>query len=65
MGRALANCLINLGIDNTVDEALFQLGLNLEELEDLELDAALGNGGLGVLKLIIKLFPTGILYMNL
>ena len=35
-----------------------QLGLNIEELEDIELDAGLGNGGLGRLagKLIPKLF---------
>ena len=49
MGRALSNCLINLGIENVVDEALYQMGLNIEELEELELDAALGNGGLGKL----------------
>ncbi|CAF3685210.1 unnamed protein product [Rotaria sp. Silwood1] len=47
MGRALSNCMINLGIKNTVDEALYQMGLNAEELEELEADAALGNGGLG------------------
>ncbi|CAF3381972.1 unnamed protein product [Rotaria sp. Silwood1] len=47
MGRALSNCLINLGIENTVDEALYQMGLNIEELEELEPDGALGNGGLG------------------
>ncbi|CAF0932494.1 unnamed protein product [Rotaria sordida] len=47
MGRALSNCLINLGIEDTVNEALSQMGLNLEELEELEPDAALGNGGLG------------------
>jgi len=39
--------MINLGIENDVDEALYQLGLDIEELEELELDAALGNGGLG------------------
>ena len=35
-----------------------QLGLNIEELEDIELDAGLGNGGLGRLagKLTPKLF---------
>ncbi|CAF4060782.1 unnamed protein product, partial [Rotaria sordida] len=47
MGRALSNCLINLGIEDAVNEALSQMGLNLEELEELEPDAALGNGGLG------------------
>ncbi|CAF1106372.1 unnamed protein product [Rotaria sordida] len=48
MGRALSNCMINLGIKNTVDEAMYQMGLNAEELEELEADAALGNGGLGI-----------------
>lgn len=39
--------MINLGIQGTVDEALYQLGLDIEELEELEEDAGLGNGGLG------------------
>ncbi|CAF4188400.1 unnamed protein product, partial [Adineta steineri] len=47
MGRALSNCMINLGIENSVDEALYEMGLNIEELEELESEAALGNGGLG------------------
>lgn len=47
MGRTLANCMINLGIENDIDEALYQMGLNIEDLEELEMDAALGNGGLG------------------
>jgi starch phosphorylase len=47
MGRTLSNSMINLGIENDVDEALYEMGLNIEELEELELDAALGNGGLG------------------
>jgi starch phosphorylase len=49
MGRTLSNCMINLGIENDVDEALYEMGLNIEELEELEMDAALGNGGLGKL----------------
>ncbi|XP_019881655.1 glycogen phosphorylase [Aethina tumida] len=47
MGRSLQNTMINLGIQSPVDEALYQLGLDIEELEDLEEDAGLGNGGLG------------------
>lgn len=47
MGRSLQNTMINLGIQGTVDEALYQLGLDMEELEELEEDAGLGNGGLG------------------
>jgi len=47
MGRSLSNTMINLGIQSSCDEALYQLGLNIEELEDFEEDAGLGNGGLG------------------
>lgn len=47
MGRTLANTMINLGIENEVDEALYEMGLNIEALEEFEPDAALGNGGLG------------------
>lgn len=47
MGRSLTNTMINVGIQTACDEALYQLGLNIEELEDLEEDAGLGNGGLG------------------
>ncbi|XP_058506952.1 glycogen phosphorylase, brain form [Solea solea] len=47
MGRTLQNTMINLGLQNTCDEAIYQLGLDLEELEDIEEDAGLGNGGLG------------------
>eukprot|EP00088_Acartia_fossae_P009385 TRINITY_DN1453_c0_g1_i2.p1 TRINITY_DN1453_c0_g1~~TRINITY_DN1453_c0_g1_i2.p1 ORF type:complete len:851 (+),score=260.68 TRINITY_DN1453_c0_g1_i2:61-2613(+) len=47
MGRSLTNTMINLGIQGACDEALYQLGLDLEDLEDKESDAGLGNGGLG------------------
>nr|WBU86575.1 glycogen phosphatase [Portunus trituberculatus] len=47
MGRSLTNTMINLGIQSACDEALYQLGLDIEELEALEEDAGLGNGGLG------------------
>ncbi|RZC37387.1 hypothetical protein BDFB_011167, partial [Asbolus verrucosus] len=47
MGRSLQNTMVNLGIQSSVDEALYQLGLDIEELEELEEDAGLGNGGLG------------------
>lgn len=56
MGRTLSNCMINLGIENDVDEALYELGLNIEELEELEMDAALGNGGLGACRSEIIMF---------
>ena len=47
MGRALGNNLINLTFYKEVKEALEEMGLNLNELEDQEPDPALGNGGLG------------------
>ncbi|MDD7739273.1 MAG: glycogen/starch/alpha-glucan phosphorylase [Lachnospiraceae bacterium] len=47
MGRALGNNLINLTAYNEVKEALAEMGLNLNLLEDQERDPALGNGGLG------------------
>ena len=47
MGRALGNAMLNLGINDEADKALQTLGLELEELADIEADAGLGNGGLG------------------
>ena len=47
MGRALGNNLINLQAYEGVKEALEELGLDLNLVEDQEPDAALGNGGLG------------------
>ena len=47
MGRALGNNLINLKAYKPVAEALEELGLDLNLIEDQEPDAALGNGGLG------------------
>ena len=47
MGRALRNAVLNLGLDQAINDALEKLGLDLEELADVELDAGLGNGGLG------------------
>lgn len=47
MGRALGNNLINLGAYEEVKEALEELGLDLNAIEDMEPDPALGNGGLG------------------
>lgn len=47
IGRSLRNNLLNLGIEGSVGEALEKLGLELEEVEQLEIDAGLGNGGLG------------------
>ncbi len=47
MGRALGNNLINLKCYKEVKEALEEIGLNLDVIEDQERDPALGNGGLG------------------
>ncbi len=47
MGRALGNNLINLQAYKPVKEALEELGLDINVVEDQEPDAALGNGGLG------------------
>jgi starch phosphorylase len=47
MGRTLSNAMLNLGVQDDAGRALYDLGLDLEELVDSEPDAGLGNGGLG------------------
>ncbi|MCL1997610.1 MAG: glycogen/starch/alpha-glucan phosphorylase [Turicibacter sp.] len=47
MGRFLGNALINLGIKDLVKEALEDMGVDYEVIEDEEPDPGLGNGGLG------------------
>jgi starch phosphorylase len=47
MGRMLGNNLINLGLLNESSQALRELGYELEDLQEVEWDAGLGNGGLG------------------
>ncbi|MEG2789539.1 MAG: glycogen/starch/alpha-glucan phosphorylase [Romboutsia sp.] len=47
LGRLLGDALLNLGIRETCREALKELEINLNELENLEQDQGLGNGGLG------------------
>ncbi len=47
VGRALGNNLINLTAYNEVKEALQEIGLDINVIEDQERDPALGNGGLG------------------
>lgn len=47
MGRTLSNTMMNIGVQAAIDEALYQLGLDIEELQEIEEDAGLGNGGLG------------------
>ena len=47
IGQSLGNHLHNLGIRDLYRQALHSLGADLEEVENNEADAALGNGGLG------------------
>jgi glycogen phosphorylase len=47
MGRALGNNLTNLGLYDEARSIVNELGGDLDELQRLEPDAALGNGGLG------------------
>ncbi len=47
MGRSLGNAILNLGLEDELTHALSDVCLELEELEDIEPDAGLGNGGLG------------------
>lgn len=47
LGRLLGQNLLNLGIRDVVLEGFAELGIDLEEIEESEADAGLGNGGLG------------------
>ncbi len=47
MGRSLNNALLNLAVEEPVREALEQYACELELVAEEELDAGLGNGGLG------------------
>lgn len=47
MGRALGNSMLNLTCYKEIEEAMQELGFDLNVIEDEEPDAALGNGGLG------------------
>ncbi len=47
MGRALGNAMINLKEYKEISEALDEMGININLVEDEERDPALGNGGLG------------------
>src|SRR5690606_5636407 len=47
IGRSLADTLNNLGLTGPMAQALYELGVDVNSLEGLEPDAALGNGGLG------------------
>jgi starch phosphorylase len=47
IGRTFTNALLALGVYEEVKSALSDLGVNFDEIANLEPDAALGNGGLG------------------
>jgi starch phosphorylase len=47
MGRTLGNAILNLNIEDEISDALNKLGIELEDLREAEVDAGLGNGGLG------------------
>ncbi|WP_156254934.1 glycogen/starch/alpha-glucan phosphorylase [Sandarakinorhabdus oryzae] len=73
IGRLLRDAISNLGLGREMEQALRSQGLDLAALEDLEPDAALGNGGLGRLaacfmeslaSLDIPAYGYGIRYVN-
>lgn len=47
LGRLLGTNLLNLGVRDVVEAGLAELDVDLKELEEQEVDAGLGNGGLG------------------
>jgi starch phosphorylase len=47
VGRTFSNAMLNLDIHEKCRTALYELGQNMEDLAEVEFDAALGNGGLG------------------
>ncbi len=47
IGRTLSNAALNLGMEQSLRDGLQAFGRNMEDVEETEIDAALGNGGLG------------------
>ncbi len=47
IGKLLSNNLINLGLYDSVDKALKEKGLSMAQIEEVENEPSLGNGGLG------------------
>lgn len=73
IGRLMRDALSNMGLTREMEQALREHGLDLAALEELEPDAALGNGGLGRLaacfmeslaSLDIPAYGYGIRYVN-
>lgn len=46
VGRTFSNAALNLGLHDEFKKALYELGQDIEEVSEIEFDAALGNGGL-------------------
>ncbi len=47
IGRSLGNHILNLGLNDETTEAMHKFALDMEEITSAEIDAGLGNGGLG------------------
>ena len=47
IGRTLDSAMLNLGLKTKVKEAMQEMGFRMEDILEEEVDAALGNGGLG------------------
>ena len=47
IGRCLQNALVNIQLEKNYSEAIEELGFKLEDIYEIEVDPALGNGGLG------------------
>ena len=47
LGKLLDTTLINLGIKEQATEALAELGIDINDLKEIEIEPGLGNGGLG------------------
>jgi starch phosphorylase len=47
MGRSLLNNILNLGAEDAYTKAMEEIGFRMEDIEQQEWDAGLGNGGLG------------------
>ncbi len=71
IGRSLGNSMINLGLYDEIQQAVTELGFDMDLLREEEEDAALGNGGLGrlaacfmdsIATLKIPAYGYGILY---
>ena len=47
IGRLLGNTLLNMSLTHVINTACQTLGINLNQIEEMEIDPGLGNGGLG------------------